>query len=166
MSYTGNNRILVTLEGVGQRYEFISEHLLVRHNKDTQRLECILPVSSLVPLNDTIPAAMAYEVLFGAKYPEMLIGIEAPVQQFSGGRFEPATITMNRSTSIRLQGVNNDTIIPVAFLPDRNTLYFSTNFELMLDNYRASMPVKYLPVLTGRVLVSIERAHWFSLSQR
>lgn len=162
--YTGNNTIVVVLEGIGQRYEFISKQLLVRHNKNTHRLECILPVASLVPLNDTTPPAMAYEVLFGAKYPELRIMIEAPEQQANTGRFTPAN--RGRTTSINLQGVNNETVIPVAFQPENNNFYFSTNFDLRLDNFQASLPVKYVPMLTGRVLVSIERAQWFNLGQR
>lgn len=162
--YTGNNTIMVVLEGIGQRYEFISNQLLVRHNKNTHRLECVLPVASLVPLNDTTPPAMAYEVLFGAKYPELYIMIEAPEQPAGTGRFTPAN--RGRTTSINLQGVNNETIIPVAFQPEKNTFYFSTNFDLMLNNFQASMPVKYVPLLTGRVLFSIERAQWFNLGQR
>ncbi|RDV16610.1 hypothetical protein DXT99_02160 [Pontibacter diazotrophicus] len=162
--YTGNNTIIVSLEGIGQRYEFISDQLLVRHNETTHRLECVLPIASLIPLNDTIPPAMAYEVLFGAKYPELHIMIEAPEQQAGTGRFTPAN--RGRTTSISLQGVNNETIIPVAFQPEKNTFYFSTNFDLMLDNFQASMPVKYLPILTGRVLFSIERAQWYNLRQQ
>lgn len=162
--YTGNNTILVALEGIGQRYEFVSNQLLVRHNKATNRLECILPVATLVPLNPTVPPAMAYEVLFGAKYPELYIMIEAPEQQANTGRFTPAN--RGRTTSINLQGVNNETTIPVAFLPENNTFYFSTNFDLMLSNFQASMPVKYVPLLTGRVLFSIERAQWINLGMR
>lgn len=162
--YTGNNTIVVALEGIGQRYEFVSNQLLVRHNKDTHRLECVLPVSSLVPTNDTTPPAMAYEVLFGAKYPELYIMIEAPEQAGGTARFTPAN--SGRTTSINLQGVNNETIIPVAFQPEKNTFYFSTNFDLMLHNFQASLPVKYVPLLTGRVHVSIERAQWFNLGQR
>lgn len=163
--YTGNNTILVALEGIGQRYEFVSNQLLVRHNKTTNRLECILPVATLVPLNPAVPPAMAYEVLFGAKYPELYIAIEAPTQQARDGKlFTPAN--RGRTTSINLQGVNNETTIPVAFLPEKNTYYFSTNFDLMLSNFQASMPVKYVPLLTGRVLFSIERAQWMNLGLR
>lgn len=162
--YTGNNTIVVALEGIGQRYEFVSKQLLVRHNKATHKLECVLPIASLVPLHSTTPPAMAYDVLFGAKYPELYIMIEAPEQQASTGRFTPAN--RSRTTSINLQGVNNETIIPVAFQPDKDTFFFSTNFDLMLGNFQASMPAKYLPLLTGRVLFSIERAQWYNLRQQ
>lgn len=162
--YTGNNSIIVALEGVDQRYEFISNQLLVRHNKARNTLECILPVSTLVPLNDTTPPAMAYEVLFGAKYPELLISIAAPEQQANTGLLNPASA--NRTTTIILQGVNNETVIPVAILSDKSTFYFSTNFEVMLGNFQASLPIEYLPILTGRVLFSIDKAYWSSLNQR
>ena len=162
--YTGNNTILVALEGFGKRYEFISQDLLVRHNKETRRLECILPVATLVPLDDSIPPTMAYEVLFGAKYPELYIMIETPEQQAFTGRFIPAN--RGRTTSIELQGVNNETVIPVAFQPENNVFYFSTNFDLLLGNFQASIPAKYLPLLTGRILFSIERAQWINLRQQ
>ena len=159
--YTGNNTIIVTFEGLGQRYEFKSDQMLVRHNRDRHTLECVLPVSTLVPLNDTIPPAMAYEVLFGAKYPELLISIAAPEAQLNAAVFVPAT--MNRTTTIVLQGINNETVVPIAILSDKNSFYFSTNFDLNLENFQASLPIKYLPVLTGRVLVSIDKAYWYNL---
>lgn len=162
--YTGNNTIIVALEGVEHRYEFISNQMLVRHNKERHSLECVIPVASLVPLSDTIPPAMAYEVLFGAKYPELLISIAAPVQQSNTGQFNPSS--QNRTTTIRLQGVSNETVVPIAILSDKNSFYFSTNFDLMLGNFQASLPVKYLPVLTGRVLFSIDRAYWYNFAQR
>ena len=162
--YTGNNTIIVALEGMGKRYDFISNQMLVRHNKERHTLECVLPVVSLVPLSDTIPPTMAYEVLFGAKYPELLISIAAPVQQSNTGQFDPAT--RNRTTTIRLQGVNNETIVPVAILADKNSFYFSTNFDLQLGNFQASLPIKYLPLLTGRVMFSIDKAYWYNLEQR
>lgn len=162
--FTANNTILVALEGIGQRYEFISKQLLVRYNKNTNKLECILPVASLIPVNAATPPAMAYDVLFGAKYPELRFLIEAPEQQAGTGHFTPAN--RGRTTSISLQGVNNETVVPVAFQPENNTIYFSTNFDLLLENFQASMPVQYLPLLTGRVLFSIERAQWFNLGLR
>lgn len=159
--YTGNNTILIAFEGQGQRYEFKSEQMLVRHNRDRHTLECVVPVATLVPLNDTIPPAMAYEVLFGAKYPELLISIAAPDEQLNAAVFVPSTT--NRTTTIVLQGINNETVVPIAILSDKNSFYFSTNFDLNLENFQASLPVKYLPVLTGRVLVSIDKAYWYNL---
>ncbi len=161
-AYTSNNTIVVVLEGVGQRYEFISKQMLVRHNKETHMLECVLQVASLLPLNDTIPAKMAYEVLYGAKYPELTIFVAAPDQQAKQVRYKPSS--PNRTISVNLQGVNNETREPVAFLKDKSTVYFSTNLDLMLDNFQASMPVKYLPLLTGRILINIDKAYWYNLS--
>ena len=160
-STSGNNTILITLEGQSQRYEFKSDQMLVRHNRDRHTLECVVPVATLVPLNDTIPPAMAYEVLFGAKYPELLISIAAPDEQLNAAVFVPSTT--NRTTTIVLQGINNETVVPIAILSDKNSFYFSTNFDLNLENFQASLPVKYLPVLTGRVLVSIDKAYWYNL---
>ena len=104
---------------------------------------------------------MAYEVLFGAKYPELLISIAAPEAQLNAAVFVPAT--MNRTTTIVLQGINNETVVPIAILSDKNSFYFSTNFDLNLESFQASLPIKYLPVLTGRVLVSIDKAYWYNL---
>lgn len=162
--YTGNNTIIIAFEGLGKRYEFVSNQMLVRHNKERHTLECVLPVASLMPLSDTIPPAMAYEVLFGSKYPELVISIAAPVEQSSTGQFNPSST--NRTTTIILQGVNNETVIPIAILSDKNSFYFSTNFDLELENFQASLPIKYLPLLTGRVLFSIDRAYWYNLGQQ
>lgn len=162
--YTGSNRIIIAFEGPTSRYEFVSQQMLVRHNQATQKLECIIPVATLLPLNDTIPEDMAFEVLFGAKYPQLYLNIDAPQQKISAGNITPEII--RRTISIDLQGVNNESAIPVAFTSENNSLYFSTNFDLMLDNFQASMPVKYLPQLTGRMQISIERARWINRSMR
>ncbi|WP_147383249.1 hypothetical protein [Pontibacter oryzae] len=163
-AYTGSNRIIIALEGPTSMYEFMSRQMIVRHNKATQKLECVIPVSTLIPLNDTIPADMAFEVLFGAKYPQLYLNIDAPLQIISSGNLTPETV--KRIISIGLQGVNNESAIPVAFTTENNALYFSTNFEIMLDNFQASLPVKYLPYLTGRMQVSIDRARWVSRDMR
>lgn len=162
--YTGSNRIIIALEGPTSRYEFVSQQLLVRYNKNTQQVECMLPVQSLVPLNDSIPANMAYDVLFGARYPQLFINIAAPVEKISSGSLVPETI--DRTTSVGLQGVNNETVIPVAFTSENNALFFSTSFDLMLDNFQASLPLEYLPLLTGRVLITIDHARWVNIRSR
>lgn len=164
-NYTGNNTIMVSLEGLDQRYEFISKQMLVRLNKKTQTIECVLPVASLLPVRAGIPPAMAYEVLFGAKYPELVISIWLPTR--NAGTTSLTPFNEDRTASITLQGVNNETVIPVAVLPDADqAVYFSTNFDLMLDNFEASLPAKYLPLLTGRVMLSINKAYWYNLGVR
>lgn len=163
-TYTGSNRVIIALEGQTNRYEFFSQQMIVRHNRATQKLECIIPVATLLPMNDTIPADMAFEVLFGAKYPQLYLNIDAPQQSISAGNLTPEIV--RRTISIVLQGVNNESAIPVAFTSENNSLYFSTNFDLMLDNFQASLPVKYLPQLTGRMQISIDRARWVNRDMR
>ena len=163
-SYTGNNRVVVALEGPFSRYEFTSQQMLVRYNKEAQVLECILPVETLIPLNDTIPADMAFDVLFGAKYPQLYIDIAAPVQKISAGNLTPETI--RRTATIGLQGVRNNTVLPVAFTSENNSLYFSASFDLMLDNFNASLPIVYAPYLTGRILITLDRARWINMQAR
>ncbi|GHA60621.1 hypothetical protein [Pontibacter akesuensis] len=163
-AYTGSNSIMVALEGPLSRYEYGSQQLLVRHNKNSQQLELILPVASLLPLNDSVPPAMAYHTLFGAKYPQLLINIHMPDQTLELVR--AAASVQDYTASIQLQGVNNETRIPVAINRKENTIYFSTNFDLMLDNFQGSIPVEYLPLLTGRILISIENAQWVDLQTR
>ncbi|AKD04558.1 hypothetical protein POKO110462_22760 [Pontibacter korlensis] len=162
--YTGSNRVLVALEGTESRYEFMSDQMLVRYNRENQQLECILPVSTLVPLHDTIPANMANEVLFEAKYPQLFISMAAPVQEINAGNLSPET--MRRTTSIRLQGITNQAVLPVSFITESRSLYFSTSFDLMLDNFQASLPVAYLPLLTGRIFITIDRARLVDLEPR
>lgn len=162
--YTGSNSIMVALEGPLTRYEYGSKQMLVRHNKASQQLELILPVATLLPLNDSVPPSMAYHTLFGAKYPELLINIHMPDQTLDQVR--SAASVQNYTVSIQLQGVNNETRIPVAINRQENTIYFSTNFDLMLDNFQGSIPVEYLPLLTGRILISIDNAQWIDLKTR
>ncbi|TPE46028.1 hypothetical protein [Pontibacter mangrovi] len=162
--YTGNNRVLVTLEGETGLYQFSSEQMLVRYNKQTQQLECLLPVSTLVPLQDTIPASMAYEVLYGAKYPQLLLTMKAPEQLINAGGFAP--ITMPRTVAVNLQGVLNETVIPVGFTSEKDVLFFTSTFDLMLDNFQATLPVAYAQLLSGRLRITIDRARVVNLNLR
>lgn len=164
-TYTSDNTILITLEGIKQPYVFTSNNLLVQYNQSTRKLECILDVSTLIPASDTAALpAMAYEVLYGAKYPELYLEIDMPSDQVSGRGMNRESVS--RVTTIRLQGVSNETVIPVVFTPDNQALLFSTNFDLWLDNFQASIPVKYAPLLTGRLFITIRNARWANLRAR
>lgn len=162
--YTGSNRVLLSLDGHVAPFEFMSDQVLVRYNKDAQQLECILPVETLIPMNDTIPRGMAYDVLFGARYPQVYISMAAPVQQINAGNMSPETI--RRRTAVSIQGITQSIVVPVSFSPENTSLYFSTTFELRLEDFQASLPLAYLPLLTGRVTITIDRARWIDLNMR
>lgn len=156
--FTANNFITLVLESPNGRYEFKSSELLVRYNRLTDQLECSVLINSLLPTSDTVPPGMAYEVLYGAKFPELVFQIDVPEEIISSGK--PFPEPLNQRTYITLQGVTNQTRIPVIFTPDKNRLSFGTNFDLMLGNFEASIPVQYLPYLTGRLLINISNARW------
>ncbi|WP_299757378.1 hypothetical protein [uncultured Pontibacter sp.] len=163
-AYTGNNSVLVTLDGFTNRYEFKSEQTLVRYNKDTQQIECIIPVETLLPLRDTIPPSMAYDVLFGAVHPQIFISFAAPTQQINAANLSPENV--NLKTYVRLQEVTNSLAAPVIFTPESTALHFSTTLDLQLSDFQASIPVAYLPLLTGRMMITIDRARWVKLNGR
>jgi hypothetical protein len=157
-NYTANNYITVVLESPNGRYEFKSPSLLVRYNRLTDQLECSVLINSLLPTSDTIPPTMAYEVLYGAKFPELTFEIDVPEDIISSER--PNAEPLNQRTYITLQGITNQTRVPVVFAPDRNRISFGTNFDLMLANFEASIPTRYMPILTGRLLINISNARW------
>ncbi|HEY4651475.1 MAG TPA: hypothetical protein VIG72_08670 [Pontibacter sp.] len=156
--FTGRNLITVTLEGAKGRYEFRSQDLLVRYNRATEQLECSVLVNSLLPASDTIPAGMVYDVLYGARFPEFTFVIDVPKEIVNGGRTYAEPI--RRRTSITLQGTTNEKNIAVVFAPEKNRITFGTDFDLVLANFQASIPAHYLPVLTGRLLITISNARW------
>lgn len=163
-NYTSDNRVFVTLHGVTQAYTFASDEMLVRYNSNTQKLECILNIATLLPTNDTIPPNMAYDVFFAAKYPDLLMYIDAPIEKISGSNLYPGSI--NKTTTVSLQGVSRQTTVPLALTADRNAVVFNTSFDLMLNNFSASIPVQYFNLLTGRVMITINNAKWVGLDLR
>ncbi|MFD2515489.1 hypothetical protein ACFSRY_16570 [Pontibacter locisalis] len=162
--YTGDNRAFVTLDGITKPYTFTSDQMLVKYNKTTQRLECILDLATLYPANDSTPPTMAYDVFFGAKYPDLVIYIDAPVEKINARNLYAES--MEKKATVTVQGVANQTVIPVVFTPDKNSFIFSTNFDLMLDDFEASIPIKYIPVLSGRVVITINNARWIDMQMR
>jgi len=161
-AYTSGNTILATLEGITKPFVFTSDQLLVQYNQNTRKLECILNVATLLPVSDTAaPPAMAYEVLYGAKYPELYFEIDMSSDQVSSPNLDRESILL--PAKIRLQGVANETVIPVIISPDKQSLLFSTNFDLWLDSFQAIIPVKYTPLLTGRLFITIRSARWANL---
>jgi hypothetical protein len=162
--YTSDNRAFVTLDGLTKPYTFISNQMLVRYNNTTQKLECILDLATLFPTNDSIPTAMAYEVFYGAKYPDLVIYIDAPVERINGSNAYAESL--KKKATINLQGVTNQTSVPLMLTPDKNSFIFSTNFDLMLDDFEASVPIKYLPLLSGRVVITINNARWINTVNR
>ncbi|GAB3196382.1 hypothetical protein ABID22_002938 [Pontibacter aydingkolensis] len=161
-NYTSDNRVTVTLDGLTQAYTFTSNDMLVRYNSTTQKIECILNVATLLPTNDTAPPDMAYDVFFGAKYQDLLFFIDAPVEKVNGSRLFPGNV--NKTTTITLQGVTKQTVVPLALTSDRNAIVFNTSFDLRLDNFSASVPVQYFNLLTGRVVITISNAKWVGIN--
>lgn len=158
--YTGSNVILIGLESAKGIIDYRSDNLQVRYNEETQKIECRLPVNTLYALNDTVPANMAYNVLFGSKYPDVILLIDAPAEIINAPRVnaEPQL----RRTTIVLQGTINETKIPVVFASDKGVINLSTNFDLSLGNFNATLPANYIPFLTGRLQVTIRNARWLS----
>ncbi len=163
-NYTSDNKVMVKFYGNNQTYTFLSDELLVRYNSVTQKLECILNVATLVPVNDSIPADMAYDVFFGAKYPDLFLLIDAPVEKINGSNLYPGSIS--KTTTISLQGVSKQTTAPLTLTSSRNALVFNTSFDLMLDNFSASVPIQYYKLLTGRVMIAINNARWTGMDIR
>ncbi|WP_018478200.1 hypothetical protein [Pontibacter roseus] len=159
--YTANNTILVNMEGQTGTYDYTSDRLLVRYNKETRNLECLLPLSYLTAANDSTPLVMAHDVFFTSRFPEIYIQIEAPIDRINAGKRSPQT--MNSRLFINIQGINKEIVTPVTFTPDRNTISFSSSFEVLLDDMRLTIPAKYVPMLTGRIVFTIHNARWADL---
>lgn len=158
--YTSENFVMISFEGLNGMLEYGSNDLQVRYNKATQRIECRIPVNSLFALNDTVPAELAYDVLFGAKYPDLLVFIDATSQIVNSPNLN-AEPKMQRAT-VELQGKPNETRIPVVFASDKGYINLSTHFDLVMGNFQATIPSKYLPFLSGRIRVTIRNARWIN----
>ncbi|MHC2993737.1 hypothetical protein OB13_19940 [Pontibacter sp. HJ8] len=162
--YTGNNTILLYVEGHKGTYDFVSGKLLVRYNQNTRRLECLLPLNNLEAANDSTPIVMAHDVFFTSRFPDIFIEIEAPVEKINAAKSNPQTL--NSRLFINIQGVIKELVVPVTFTPDRNSISFSSTFEILLDDMRLKIPAKYTPMLTGRILFTIHNARWADIKAR
>jgi len=158
--YTGSNIIKIGFETPDGIIEFTSDHLQILYNEATRKLECRLSVNTLYTLNDTIPSDLAYEVLFGSKYPDFILIIDAPAEILNTSRInsEPQP----RSTTIELQGTRNESRFPVAFASDNGVINLSTTFDIRMGHFRATIPAVYKPMLTGRLLITIRNARWLN----
>jgi hypothetical protein len=162
--YTSNNNILISLEGPKGTYEFSSGMLLVRYNENTRRVECLLPLSNLLPTNDSTPAVMVQDVFFTSRYPDIYIEIDAPVEKINSGN--RSRQSLNTRLYINIQGITREMVTPVTFTPDQNTISFSSSFDIMLQEMRLKVPARYTPLLTGRILFTIHNARWADLKTR
>lgn len=162
--YTSNNSIFISLEGDRSTYDFASNRMLVRYNENSRTVECLLPIAMLSPANDSTPIAMAQDVFFSSRFPDIYIEIQAPVEQINAGNRNRQTL--NSRVFINIQGTIKETVVPVTFTPDRNMITFSTSFELMLQDMRLKVPARYTSLLTGRMLFTIHSARWADLRTR
>ncbi|WP_114782304.1 hypothetical protein [Botryobacter ruber] len=160
-SFTSGNTMLLAIESTSGMYEYSSNQLLVRYNEKTKKMECILDVTTLLPANNFSPLVIPQDIFFTAKYPEVLIEIDAPDQNIRAGSAAPQA--GKRAAIIYFQGVPIEMTIPVTFTPDARWVLFSTTFDLLLPDYEVTVPAKYLPVLTGRLIFTIRNAHWVPL---
>src|SRR5690606_2261840 len=110
------------------------------------------------------PVAMVQDIFFASRYPELYIEVEAPIEQLNAGKRNRQTL--NSRVFINIQGIIKEMVIPVTFTPDRNTITFSTSFELMLQDLRLRVPARYTSRLTGRMLFTIHSARWADIRNR
>lgn len=162
--YTSNNSVFIMMEGAGGTYDFSSGKMLVRYNENTRRIECLLPLANLQPANDSTPIVMVHDVFFSSRYPDIYIEIEAPIEQINAGNRNRQT--HNSRLFINIQGIIKETVVPVTFTPDRNMIIFTSTFDIMLQDMRLKVPARYTPLLTGRILFTINSARWADLNTR
>jgi hypothetical protein len=158
--YTGSNIVLVGLESVDGILEFASDNLQVRYIQETKQIECRLPVATLYNLNPAISSDLAYEVLYGAKFPEIIFYINAPNEILNSPRINQDP--KQSGVTIEFQGTPNETRIPVMFASEKGVIIFSSSFDFRMSHFRATIPAKYLSLLSGRVLINIRNARWLN----
>ncbi len=162
--YTGGNNIFITIEGKDNSYEYRSEEMLVRYNENTNRIECVLPIDNFVPANNATPTSMLHDLFYTAKFPELQIEIDAPIEKINAGNLYAQA--QDKLIRIFVHGKLKEMNNQVFFTPDERSLMFSTNFDLTFDNMNIAVPAKYIPMLTGRILVTISNARWIDARLR
>jgi hypothetical protein len=163
IAYTSNNTIFITIEGFKSNYDFASKKLLVRYNKETRKLECVLPFNTLVVANDSTQIIMAQDIFYTSRYPDLIIEIEAPVDRINAG--DMSVNTKNSRFIMFVQGMPLEMTAPVQFTPDEQAITFSTSFDVLLERYSILVPAKYVPRLTGRIFFTISNARWIDLQR-
>ncbi|WP_187264610.1 hypothetical protein [Pontibacter beigongshangensis] len=156
VTYTNDNSIFITIEGDSSLYEYSTSEMLVRYNENTQKIECIIHVASLLPLNNYSPAVLPQDIFFAANYPELHIQIEAPEEKINAGNLY--TERLDRGIGMFIQNMPVNITAPVVFTPDKRSLKLATTFELILPEYSIAIPAKYTSMLTGRVRFAIQNA--------
>ena len=156
--FTTGNSTIVTIGGNTENYEHVSPELLVRYNQNTQNVECVLNVASLRPANLSAPLGLVQDVFFASKYPEFILEFKVPAENVTSER--AGVQDLECRASVTFQGITNETVIPVQFTSNKQSLVFSSNFDIMIDNFQGSIPAKYLPILNGRITITIQNAQW------
>lgn len=162
--YTGSNVILIGIESEKGLLEYRSDELQVRYNKEINKIECRLPVNTLYALNDSTPVDLAYSVLFGSKYPELVFLIDAPSDIVNAPKLN-AEPNLQRAT-VEFQGTINETKVPVVFASDKGVINLSTSFVMVMGHFNATLPAPYIPFLNGRIHVAIRNARWLNNDRR
>ncbi|MCC9167485.1 YceI family protein [Pontibacter harenae] len=160
--FTNGNTTIVTVKGNTADYDYVTPELLVRYNNTTQNVECVLNVASLRPANAEAPPGLVQDVFFVSKYPEFILEFKVPAESVAANR--TGVQDLNTRASITFQGITNEVLIPVHLSSDKQSIVFSTNFDMMLDNHQGSIPAKYLPVLSGRIVITIQNARWANIT--
>ncbi|MDX5347775.1 MAG: hypothetical protein LPK19_11065 [Hymenobacteraceae bacterium] len=156
--YTADNTVRIYIEGTDQLYEYTSDKLMVRLNDETQKIECILPIESLVPANVLSPQVLAYDVFFEQKYPLFQFQFNAPIETLNKQNLnsEPMQLT----GKVQFQGRDGDQIFPTVFMPYEESFSFRTNFNFTIQAMEGTLPRKYKTMLTGFIRVQVLNATW------
>ena len=158
-SFTGNNEGIFQIMGNEQPYNFLSNDIQTRLDKDRRQIEVILPIKSLEPADDPLHMEILHDV-----FPPRFV-----TQFYLTANFDREIIStedFSQPVNLKLDGVltfeEEQVYLPVeiSIFSVDETIFYNMTARFDLDLLDRNYEGKYKEIITGEFLMVVNDARW------
>lgn len=159
-TFIGNNEGVLQIEGTEQQYEYQSNIISARIDKDESTMEFIFPLNSFSPVDSDPVHEQIFNDIFASPFP-LLIYMTVPFDKeaLSAEDFsQPVDLVLNGVLTFRDESIQLPVEVSL-FSVDEN-IFYNVASRFSLDDLDKPYDGIYKEIITGQFVIIINDAKW------
>ncbi len=160
-AYAISNKANVLLHGVEQDFEFNTNDLRSRYNRQRQQFEFMLPLASVIARRDTSHQQIMTDLFFSGRRAQFIYITAEFAENLTN--FEeykvPREVELNSVVTIQDQSYDIPLLMSIMFDRQR-VMYYSLSININLRQFGKEVPPQYASRLTGSMLITVPEGRW------
>lgn len=159
-TFIGNNEGILQIKGTEQNYEFRSNNISARINRDQNRMEFVLPLNSFAPIASDPVHLQIYNDVFAAPLPlKIYITVPFDRETFDTEDFsQPINLILNGV--LTLLGESAQLPVEVSFFSAEDKVFYNMAARFNLEQINRAYEGIYREIITGEFGIIVNRASW------